>query len=157
VKLILISAMTRERVIGSGNGLPWNIPEEYDHFLGLVRGRPVILGRKSHAIFGADLVESRLIVVSSSLNKLPHADVRPDIDSALDLARTLGGDVFSAGGATVYRQTLPRADAMYLSFIKGSYEGDAYFPEFEEDDWAITATDDHPGFEFRVYERRRAF
>ncbi len=33
-KLILISAMTRLRVIGKDRALPWNIPEEYEHFLG---------------------------------------------------------------------------------------------------------------------------
>jgi dihydrofolate reductase len=155
MELILISAMTRERVIGSRDGLPWSIPEEYEHFLGLVRGHPVVLGRKSYEIFGPDLADSPLLVVSSSVKELSGAQVCPDVSQALELAGTLGDRVFSAGGATIYRQTLPLADAMYLSFVKGRYEGDAFFPEFDESEWRVTRRDDHPEFEFRVYERRR--
>ena len=31
--VIIISAMSSDRVIGSGNGMPWNVPEEYEQFL----------------------------------------------------------------------------------------------------------------------------
>ncbi len=154
MELILVSAMTRDRVIGSADGLPWSIPAEYRHFLDLVRGHPVILGRRSHEIFGPDLTESPLIVVSSSAKDLRGARVCSSVEGALQLASELGPRVFSAGGASIYRQTLPRADAMYLSIVKGHYEGDTFFPEFDDADWQITRTDDHPEFEFRVYERR---
>ncbi len=154
MQLILISAMTRDRVIGSRGGLPWNIPEEYGQFVSLVRGHPVIMGRTSYEIFGGDLGESPLIVVSRSLGELPGVEVCSGIDEAIEAARAHGPTVFSAGGASIYRQTLPRADAMYLSFVKGDYQGDARFPEFDEADWVITRTDHHPQFEFRIYERR---
>ncbi len=42
---------------------------------------------------------------------------------------------------------------MYLSDMKGDFEGDAYFPEFDESEWTIDRTEDHPGFEFVVYRR----
>ena len=70
--LILISAMTRQRVIGKDNALPWSIPDEYDHFLRLVRGHPVIMGRTSYQIFGPDLPGSRLIVVSTARHFYPR-------------------------------------------------------------------------------------
>ena len=54
-ELILISAMTRDRVIGKDRALPWNIPEEYAHFLAQVRGNTVLMGRTSYEIFGPDL------------------------------------------------------------------------------------------------------
>jgi dihydrofolate reductase len=155
MELILISAMTRDRVIGSRNGLPWSIPEEYEQFLGHVRGHPIVMGRKSWEIFGPDLTESPLVVVSSSVRQLSGAEVRPDVEQALELAGTLGDRVFSAGGATIYRQTLPRADALYLSIIKKPYEGDTYFPAFDEAQWRVASRDDHAEFEFRVYERLR--
>ena len=153
MELILISAMTGDRVIGSRDGLPWNIPDEYAHFLDQVRGHPVIFGRKSYEIFGTDLEESPLIVVSRSLGKLDGARVCPSVDAAVELGGTLGERVFSAGGATIYAQTLPLATAMYLSIVKGDYTGDTRFPDFDETDWRITRCDDHPEFEFRIYER----
>lgn len=155
MELILISAMTKDRVIGSNNALPWSIPEEYQSFLAHVRGHPVIMGRTSYEIFGPDLKESKLFVVSRTIGAIPGASVCSDIDSAIKKAATEGDRVFSAGGASIYRQTMPMADAMYLSFIKKDYQGDTYFPEFNVNDWALASTVDHEEFELRIYTRRR--
>ena len=35
--LIVIAAMTPDRVIGRDDGLPWDLPEEYAHFLECIR------------------------------------------------------------------------------------------------------------------------
>ena len=43
---------------------------------------------------------------------------------------------------------------MYLSFIKGDFSGDAYFPEFDDADWMIVERVDHPRFEYVVYRRQ---
>ena len=59
-----------------------------------------------------------------------------------------------SGGASIYAQTIPLADTMYLSYIKGHYTGDAYFPEFSGQEWAVEKREDHPRFEFVVYRRR---
>ena len=151
--VILISAMTKDRVIGKSNGLPWNIPEEYQLFLGHVRGQAVIFGRKSFEIFGPDLPDSYLFVVSRSATALPGARVFETVDAAIEAARATGRTVFCAGGATLYALTLPVADALYLSIIKSAYEGDTYFPIFDETAWRITRCENHPKFEFRVYQR----
>ena len=145
--------MTRDRVIGRDNALPWNIPAEYARFLDHVRGHPVIMGRSSYEIFGKDLNESALIVVSRSVSSLPDAAVCPSIDFAVEQARTHGRRVFCGGGASIYRQMLPLADAMYLSIVKGDYDGDAHFPEFDESEWVIEQRVDNPEFEFRVYKK----
>jgi len=155
LELILISAMTRDRVIGNDNALPWHIPDEYASFLRRVRGHPIVMGRTSYGIFGPDLKESRLVVVSRTLHSLPGADVCPDTARAVRLAGTYGERVFSAGGGSIYRQTLPLADALYLSIIKKDYAGDTYFPDFDEREWTIGSIEDHPEFEFRIYTRRR--
>ena len=152
--MIIISAMTRDRVIGSGDGMPWSVPEEYAQFLDLVRGQTVIMGRRSFEIFGPDLAESNVVVVSRSAGSVPGAEVVAGIDEAVRHAESYGTEVFSAGGASIYRQTLPLADAMYLSTIKGDFEGDAYFPEFDEAAWRVERREDHPRFEFVVYRRR---
>ena len=154
-ELILISAMTRERVIGKNRALPWSIPEEYRHFLSQVRGHTVLMGRTSYEIFGPDLPDSHLIVVSRTLPSLPHAEVCGDVESAVARARSLGQPVFSAGGATIYRQTMPLADAMYLSFVKEPHDGDTYFPAWDDDAWEVARTEDRGRYEFRIYRRTR--
>lgn len=152
--MIVIAAMTRDRVIGSGAGMPWSLPEEYEHFVATVRGATVIMGRRSYELFGEDLSESRIVVVSRSVRDLAGATVVAGIDEAEREARRLGGPVFSAGGASVYEQTIPRAEAMYLSFIEGDYEGDTTFPAFDEADWIVERREERAGYEFVVYRRR---
>src|SRR5215210_4582531 len=157
--MIIISAMTQDRVIGNGDGMPWDVPEEYEHFLRLIDGQTVVIGRRSWEIFGDGLTSAHNVVVSrrgASIDQGPTrgAVVVPSVAEALKVAESFGRTVFSAGGASVYEQTVPLADAMYLSYIKGSYTGDAYFPAFDEREWAVERREDHPRFEFVVYRRR---
>ncbi len=154
--MILISAMGSNRVIGSGAGMPWSVPAEYAQFLAFVRGQTVLFGRKSYEIFGADLEDAQIVIVSRSMPDPGRAGVQVcgDLDQAIAVARATGRTVYSAGGATIYQQTMPHAEAMYLSTIKGEWSGDAYFPEFDEAEWKVSREEDHPDFVFRVHERR---
>ncbi len=151
--MIIISAMSRDRLIGKGDGLPWHVPEEYNQFLRFIEGQTVILGRKSYPIYGKTLTSAHNVVVSRSVTELPNAVVVPGIEEAVALAQSYGKMVFSAGGSTIYEQTVPLADAMYLSHMKGDFEGDAYFPEFDGSLWAVEKREEHPEFEFVVYRR----
>lgn len=153
--MIIISAMSSNRVIGAGNGMPWNVPEEYQQYLDFVRGNTVILGRKSWEIFGADLTEANAIVVSRSVTDSENAEVASSLDTALELATTYPGEAFVAGGSSIYEQAIPLADAMYLSTIKGDFEGDSFFPEFDESNWNIVEERDHQNFVFRRYQRKQ--
>ena len=154
--MIVIGAMSAERVIGSGDGMPWDVPEEYAHFQRLVRGQTVVIGRRSYEIFGDSLTSAHTVVVSRSAARRPGVVVAPTVADALREAAAFGATVFSAGGASVYAQTVPLADAMYLSYIKGHYTGDAHFPAFDEREWTVERREDHPRWEFVVYRRRRA-
>jgi dihydrofolate reductase len=152
--MIVIGAMASNRVIGSGDGMPWDVPEEYAHFLRLIERQTIIIGRRSYEIFREGLTSAHNIVVTRSSGDIAGAIVVPSIEDAVRMAKSLGPTFFSAGGASIYAQTIPLADAMYLSYIKGHYTGDAYFPEFREDDWIVAKRDDHARFEFVEYRRK---
>ena len=145
--------MSAARVIGRGDGMPWDVPEEYAHFQRLVAGETIVIGRRSYEIFGATLTSAHTVVVSRSTASLPGAVVAPTVAEALEVARGFGRTVFSSGGASVYAQTLPLAEAMYLSYIKGDFTGDSYFPAFSAREWAVERREDHPRFEFVAYRR----
>jgi dihydrofolate reductase len=151
--VIVIGAMSAERVIGRGDGMPWDVPEEYAQFLRLTAGQTIVLGRRSYEIFGEGLTAEHVVVVSRTARRVPGATVAPSVEAALAAAAGFGRTVFSAGGASVYAATVPLADAMYLSYIKGRFTGDAYFPEFDAREWAVERREDHPRFEFVVYRR----
>lgn len=152
--MIIISAMSKDRVIGSGQGMPWNVPEEYEQYLNFVKGQTVIMGRTSYEIFGPDIDCGHNIVVSRSISEVPGAVVCSSIESAIEKAKSFGKTIFSAGGSSIYEQTIPLAQTMYLSIIKGDYKGDAYFPEFNKTEWRVDRHKDHEDFEFFVYNRK---
>jgi dihydrofolate reductase len=153
--MIVISAMSKDRVIGSGNGMPWSVPAEYEQYLRFVSGQTVILGRRSYEIFGPDLPEGTTAIVISRSATIDGVIVVKSLDEALAVADGFGKTVFVAGGGSIYTQAVPRADEMYLSTIKGDFDGDAYFPAFDANNWEITEERDEPEFVFRKYRRVR--
>ena len=52
-------------------------------------------------------------------------------------------EVFVGGGAGVYRQTLGLADRMYLTLLPDDFEGDTYFPRYDESHWRIRQREVH--------------
>ena len=152
--MVIIGAMSTDRVIGSGDGMPWDVPEEYTQFLRFIAGQTVIIGRRSYEIFGEGLTSAHTVVVSRSAGKLPGAVVAASVEDAVGIAEAFDRTIFSAGGASIYAQTIPLADTMYLSYVKGHFTGDAYFPAFSEREWAVDRREDHPRFEFVVYRRK---
>jgi dihydrofolate reductase len=153
--MIVISAMSKDRVIGSGNGMPWSVAAEYEQYLRFVSGQTIIMGRKSYEIFGPDLPEGTTAIVISRSATIDGATVVKSLNEALAVADGIGKTVFVAGGGSIYTQAVPLADEMYLSTIKGDFDGDAYFPEFDANDWEITEERDEPEFVFRKYRRVR--
>ena len=151
--MIIIAAMSENRVIGMGNGMPWSVPAEYEQYLHFVDGQTVVMGRKSYEIFGSDLPDQTTAIVISRNASIADATAAATLQAALDLASATGKRIFIAGGGSVYEQALPLVNEMYLSTIKGEFSGDTYFPEFDPDDWVVTEVRDEPDFVFRKYCR----
>ena len=136
--------------------MPWDEPEEYEHYLKCVYGHTVIMGRKSWEIFNKDLDTVKSIVVSHQKH-IPGAVTAPDLSSALKQAEALGDVVFIAGGSSIYRESLESnyVDEMYLSTIYGCYKGDCYFPKWDPENWTVVKKDRHAKFEFVIWKNSK--
>lgn len=157
-RMNLVAALTDERVIGRrGGGLPWAVQEEYDHYLSLVRGNIVIMGRVSWEIFGRDLGESDCIGLSRRFRTLPGCTVAASLSHALALVGEDPRVVFCAGGASVYEQMLPMVDTLSLSFMKRRYAGDVVFPCVDWSEFALERQEEYSEFVFRVFRRTYGF
>lgn len=153
MKKIIISALSENRVIGTPTGMPWHIPEEYQQYLDFIEGQTVVMGRTTYEIFGKDLTSKHTIIISRSMRPTRDYEVCPSVSQALAQAEAFGKDIYIAGGESVYRQTLNQADYLYLSWIKGNYEGTAFFPEIPLKYWASEYTQSHEAFTFMRYRR----
>ena len=145
--------MSENRVIGSGAGMPWSVPDEYQQYLNFVTSQTVIMGRKSYEIFGADLPATTTAIVVSRNASIAGVTVVHSFENAIAAAGSTGKATFVAGGGMIYAEAVPIADEMYLSTIKGQFEGDTYFPEFDVAEWEVTEEHDAAEFIFRKYQR----
>jgi dihydrofolate reductase len=125
--------MTRNRVIGRDNALPWQLPDEMRHFVRTTLGKPVIMGRKQFEAMGKALPKRTNIVLTRSSDF--HADgivVAHSLDEAVEYARRAGSDeAMVIGGGEIYALALPRAERLYFTLIEADIDGDTYFPQFD--------------------------
>ena len=66
--IILIAAMTQDRVIGINNKIPWNIPEDMEHFKRTTTNHAIVMGRKTFESIGRPLPNRYNIVVSRTMH-----------------------------------------------------------------------------------------
>ncbi len=131
----LIVAMTRERVMGVDNTLPWHLPEDLKRFKAITLGHPIIMGRKTYDSIGRVLPKRQNIIVSRNQElRIEGADVVGSLKEAFAIAKAKD-EVFVIGGAQLFVEALPLADRLYLTLIDQPIAGDTYFPAGWEEDF----------------------
>ena len=126
-----IVAMTRDRVIGENNKIPWQLRGEQKWFKQVTMGHPILMGRKTFESIGRPLSGRRNLVVTRTGN-FPGVELIRDLKKFdPEPYESEGAEVFVIGGAKIYQALLDRCNALYVTIVKGEYRGDAYFPEFE--------------------------
>jgi len=157
VELIVIAAMSRNRVIGSKGSIPWHVPADLHQFKKATMGHAVIMGRKTYESIGRPLVGRRTVVVSRDPGCTTGCcEVAGSVEEALAL---LAGEslVFVAGGGEIYRHALRLADQVRLTVLDLEAQGDTYFPELPVALFSLVRQEQFagpPSFTVQYYERR---
>lgn len=151
----IIVAMTRDRVIGKDNQMPWHLPEDLKLFKKLTSGNTVIMGRRTYQSIGKPLPNRNNIVISKSKIDIPGADGCQSLEEAMAKAEGFGKKIFFIGGAEIYRQALPLADYLYISWLKQDHPGDAYFPEYNQSEWQAVSEKEYHDFTNILYKKIR--
>lgn len=152
----LIWAMADNRVIGIENRLPWKLPADMKWFRQHTMGKPIIMGRLTFESFGAKpLPGRRNIVISRDPNfgaKLSgtEVEVHGSIESALNEVNDVE-EAMIIGGMSLYKQALPLANRLYMTLVHTEVEGDAWFPEFDIDEWKLISREDHEADEENLF------
>lgn len=150
----LIAAMDRNRLIGNNNQLPWHLPADFAHFKAVTMGKPIVMGRKTYESIGKPLPGRENIVLTRSADlNIVGVTVRASLESAIDGVE--GADeLMIIGGSTIYQQAMSMVDRMYITEVDAEFVGDAWFPEFNPEDWQVTADDRHEIDECNLYACR---
>ncbi len=162
MKISLIWAMDNHRLIGNQNRLPWKLPADMKWFRQHTLGKPIVMGRKTYESFGARPLPERtnIIITRDADYQSEGAVIVHNIDEALQQARH-ADELMVIGGATLYQQMLPLADRLYITEVQGEFEGDAWFPAYDTNEWQEIASQPHPADDknshacrFIIFERK---
>ena len=137
----LIVAYDRNKLIGKDGKMPWFIDGELRRFRELTTGNVVIMGRKTIEAIGKPLPNRVNIVISRDKN-YDGCIMARSFDEAMEKARETGLEIYITGGSTVYAPAIDIVDKMYITEIDAEYEGDTYFPDFDENDFIRTVDEE---------------
>ena len=153
MRIAMIAAMAKDRVIGKDNQMPWYLPADLQHFKRVTLGKPVIMGRKTYESIGKALPGRRNIVISRDENyHLDDAEVVKSPEQALSAAGSVE-EVMIIGGGAIYQAFLPHCERLYLTHIHADIPGDTRFPDYRVSGagWQEIAQEVHPADEKNPY------
>lgn len=158
--LSLIACLDRNHAIGHQNRLIYHIKEDMARFKELTTAHTIIMGRKTfESLPHGALPRRRNIIVSRTFGHIEGCTVYASLAEALE-HETHQEEIFVIGGESIYRQTLPLADKLYLTVVdKATEKADSFFPSIEETEWLLTKkemrNENGLPFSFLTYERKR--
>lgn len=163
----LIAAVSRNKVIGRNNDLPWHLPDDMKFFMQTTSGHHVIMGRKNYDSLPQKFrpLPNRVnIVVTRQKDfKAPGCTVVNSINEGITIAKEANeSELFIIGGAEIYKAALPNATYLYLTEIRADIDGDTYFPDFDQTEWKEISRKPHSSdekhkysFDFVIYQRKK--
>lgn len=151
--LSFIFAMDKNRVIGKNNDLPWRLPEDLKFFKRVTMGHPIVMGRKTHESIGRALPGRENIIVTRDNNyKAEGCTVIHSVSEVERIGKESEEEVFVIGGSELFKATFDAADRLYITYIEEEFEGDTFFPEFDEKEWKLLSKDKGLKDEKNIYD-----
>ena len=135
MKISLIAAFAKERVIGKEGKIPWALKEDLKHFRNKTEGCSVVMGRKTYESIGRPLSNRLNIVMTRTPKKIKGVTEVINKELAIEIASTFSKEIFIIGGERIYEEFLPLASKMYLTEINIEVDGDTFFPIWNLNDW----------------------
>ncbi len=156
MELVSVAALAENRTIGKDGGIPWDdIPADRAQYRERIANDPVVLGRRTFESYD-DLPGSAQVVLSRSEREFdaPTAHHAGSVQEALDVLESLDADrAYVIGGAAIYDLLQPHLDRMVLSRVPGTYEGDAFYPEWDDEVWRLVEETGYGQFTLQEWER----
>ncbi|WP_138005300.1 dihydrofolate reductase [Halalkalirubrum salinum] len=158
MELVSVAALSENGVIGRDGELPWpSVPADKRQYRARIANDPVIFGRVTFESMLDDLPGSAQLVVSRSMDgdevSLEHTQVVSSVEEAIETAGTLSDTAYVIGGGTIYELFQPHVDRMVLSRIPGTYEGDTYYPSWDDTEWTLVSKTPDNGFTLEEWVR----
>lgn len=136
--ITLLAAVGRNNEIGLGNKMPWNIPGDMKHFKSYTIGKVIAMGSNTFASIGNKPLPGRKCIVLSSGGLAGLAIRAKTIDDIFSIDHCYP-EIVIIGGASVYGQTIARADKLVITHIDAEFKADTFFPIIDLTIWKINS------------------
>ena len=151
-----IAALSKNRVIGKNNDLPWRLPDDMRFFMETTKGHHVVMGRRNydslHEKYKPLPQRTNIVITRQKDLKAPGCVVLNAVEPALEIARKNGEqECFIIGGAEIYKLAMPYTTRLYLTEIDAVITGDTFFPEIHAADWKEVSRSHHPADQRHAY------
>lgn len=151
----LIWAMSETWLIGKDNKIPWHVKEDLLYYKEKTKGQTVLMGENTYYSLKGYYKDRPLPygkIYVATLNDIDFLDAIK-VNDVVTFLKDTKEDLFVVGGATIYKLALPYADKLYISLIKGNYEGDTYFPKFNLNSFKLINKNETAKVTYLIYER----
>ena len=160
MEIILIAAVSKDRVIGKQGGIPWKIKEDLSFFKEKTLNSPIIMGRATYNSIGRPLPNRLNIVMTRSVKNTEGVTEVTSVKEAVKTASKNkdSSKVYVIGGENIYKEFLPIAHRMVLTEVELNIEdGDTFFPEWCISEWQEQSRDqrEENGIKFSFVEYTR--
>lgn len=134
MKISIIAAISQNRGLGLNNKLLFNISKDLKRFKNITENHVVIMGRKTFESMGKALPHRiNIVVTKNKAYQAKNVLVANSLDRALKIAKEKKEkEVFIIGGASLYQQTIKKADKLYLTLVEKSLQADTFFPDYSQ-------------------------
>lgn len=131
--IILIAALDPKNGIGINGTLPWHIKDDLKLFKERTLNHTIVMGRKTFESIGKPLPKRVNLVVSrnDTYQSVEGVEVINNFNDFLVKNKNTDEAIYVIGGAEIYKQALPFAHQLALSYVKQEYPCDTFFPEFD--------------------------
>jgi dihydrofolate reductase len=124
----MIWAMDKNNLIGKDNKIPWHVKEDLLYYKEKTKGKDVLMGYNTYLSLKGyykdkPLPYGKVYVASFCDIDDPNIILVKDL---LSFIKNYKDDLMIVGGKSIYLSLIDYADTLYISYIKGDYEGDTY-------------------------------
>ena len=158
ISLIVVHDLNR--VIGQNNKMPWHIPNELAYFKEKTMGKAIVMGRSTFESIGRPLPGRLNIVITRNTSyEVEGVTVVHSIEEAIEAANNHHEEVMIIGGEQIFKEVLPYADLLYITLIEHEFEGDTFFPSYEQEWEVISTSEQHTTdsgikYTYMLYKRK---
>ncbi|MCB0823705.1 MAG: dihydrofolate reductase [Bacteroidales bacterium] len=162
-KISIIVAVAKNNAIGKDNKLLWHLSEDLKRFKSLTSGHYIIMGKNTYFSLPRRPLPNRTHIILTDIpgEQIDDCMMAYSIEDAISKMNP-EQENFIIGGASIYRQFLPLAHKLYITWVHESFDADTFFPELDDKIWQLVSEEHHPDpdennpypYTFAIYEQK---